>query len=195
MFFSASFDKEITEGCSEYRKLVLGQEEDDKLKLVLNNIRSKKDKTEHAENNMQVSNHEAYVSLEVAKLLKKAGFDWKCNHYYFTQNGKTESKSDFRHPAQNYNESMTTTDSKSFEFEVCSRPTLDVAQRWLREVKNMLVEVCFGQERKWNYTAVFDMSIEGIVPYDKMFYKKGFWSYEETQEAGIKKVLEIILEK
>ena len=28
---------------------------------------------------MEIANHEHYVSLEVAKLLKEAGFDWKCN--------------------------------------------------------------------------------------------------------------------
>ena len=27
-------------------------------------------------------NHECYVSLEVAKLLKEAGFDWECTHKY-----------------------------------------------------------------------------------------------------------------
>jgi hypothetical protein len=72
-------------------------------------------------------NHEYFVSLLVAKLLKEAGFDWEVNHYYFTQNGETELKYNFKHPAQNYNESMATMDSMSFEFEVCSCPTLEVA--------------------------------------------------------------------
>lgn len=79
---------------------------------------------------MKKVNYEIFVSLEVAKLLKKAGFDWEVNHYYFTQNGKTELKYNFKHPAQNYNKSMATMDSMSFEFEVCSCPTLSVAQRW-----------------------------------------------------------------
>ena len=31
---------------------------------------------------METINHECYVSLEVAKLLKEAGFDWECQSYY-----------------------------------------------------------------------------------------------------------------
>lgn len=136
---------------------------------------------------MEAINHEYYVSLEVAKLLKEAGFDWKVNHYYFTQNGKTEAKSDFRHPAQNYNESMATMDSKSFEFEVCSRPTLDVAQRWLREV--MKIEIFVEPFVGFYKYMVEELSEDGIYDYGRSE------SYEEAQEAGIKKALEIILEK
>ena len=28
---------------------------------------------------MTIINHECYISLEIAKLLKEAGFDWKLN--------------------------------------------------------------------------------------------------------------------
>ena len=31
---------------------------------------------------MEIVNHEYYVSLEVAKLLKEAGFDLECKTYY-----------------------------------------------------------------------------------------------------------------
>ena len=31
---------------------------------------------------METINHEAYVSLEVAKLLKEAGFAWECYDLY-----------------------------------------------------------------------------------------------------------------
>ena len=32
-------------------------------------------------------NHECFVSLEVAKLLKKVGFDWKCNGVFLSEDG------------------------------------------------------------------------------------------------------------
>ena len=142
---------------------------------------------------MVEQNHEYYVSLEIAKLLKEASFDWKVNHYYFTQNGKTEVKSEFRYPAQNYNKSMATMYSKSFEFEVCSRPTFDVAQRWLREVKNLVILIdiapsyCNGKPT--GYKFVIHVSCGNHIC--------GEWkdTYEEAQEAGIKKALEMILEK
>ena len=36
---------------------------------------------------MNTINHEYYVSLEVAKLLKEAGFDWKCNGVFLSEDG------------------------------------------------------------------------------------------------------------
>lgn len=40
---------------------------------------------------MNTINHEYYISLEVAKLLKDAGFDWECRCYYETS-GKLRGK-------------------------------------------------------------------------------------------------------
>lgn len=153
-----------------------------------------------------MNTHESYVSLETAKLLKQAGFDWEVNHYYLTQNGKTEAKSDFRHPAQNYNESMATMDSKSFEFEVCSCPTLEVAQRWLREVKRVFIHVSVyavteqgpeitDSDKFSVYADTWDSQSEFWNKWTSLFEIDDFNTYEEAQEAGIKKVLELILEK
>lgn len=155
-----------------------------------------------------MNTHENYVSLEIAKLLKEAGFDWKVNHYYLTQNDKTEVKSDFRHSAQNYNESMATMDSKSFEFEICSCPTLAVAQKWLREVKGCYLIVDILENKRivmnsdgWTFhyeydKLKFDCEVRGErgETINTLYYDP-FDTYEEAQEAGIKKVLEIILKK
>ena len=35
---------------------------------------------------METANHEYYVSLEVAKLLKEAGFNWKVRYMYRNNN-------------------------------------------------------------------------------------------------------------
>jgi hypothetical protein len=134
-------------------------------------------------------NNECYVSLEVAKLLKKAGFNWEVNHYYFTQNGKTELKYNFKHPAQNYNKSMATMDSMSFEFEVCSCPTLDIAQRWLREVKGYSIYPTRGGYK------IYVLDINDSAGFSKTYELNSNLTYEESQESGIKKALELILEK
>ena len=85
---------------------------------------------------MKTMNHECYVSLEVAKLLKKAGFDWKLNSRWQDWGGK------------NPHEFILKTDllyadgpAEYDGFHALPSPTLDVAQRWLREVKNTHIEV------------------------------------------------------
>ena len=72
--------------------------------------------------------------------------------------------------------------------EQYSASTLDVAQRWLREVKNydIFVVVKFLADKE--YIARVETNISG---YSTDIYR----FYEEAQEAGIKKALEMILEK
>jgi hypothetical protein len=137
---------------------------------------------------MVTIDHECYVDLEVAKLLKEAGFDWSCRGYYDRQilrfnfvwdhNGKGASTQ-------------------------CSAPTLDVAQRWLREVKSIEAvpwrwptKVLFVSGYKpWSYKLIEYRDLEGVDIED--FNASGedyFKTYEEAQEAGIQKVLEMILQ-
>lgn len=119
---------------------------------------------------METINHECYVSLEVAKLLEDAGFDWECREHY---------PSNFI----------------AYQYEDYTKPTLDVAQRWLREVKNISVDISSTNSSNWEYV---------IRKINQLNHKDNtilvltackFYTYEEAQEAGIKKALEIILEK
>ena len=131
---------------------------------------------------MKIINHECYVSLEVAKLLKEAGFDWECYKVY--KNDVTENLTLFAYTKE---EGYRNTS----EF-ICSAPTLEVAQRWLREVKRVNVEISYDEERMWN-VCVFD--IDEKVTIDNYYYEKYFDTYEEAQEMGIRKALELILKK
>ena len=143
---------------------------------------------------MKEINHECYVSSELAKLLRKAGFDWACREYYynFTTTGWSLS---FDDDFVNWN---------SWGERYISAPTLDVAQRWLREVKNIEAvpwrwptKVMFVEGYKpWSYKFIEYRDLEGVDIED--FNASGedyFKTYEEAQEAGIKKALELILEK
>ena len=127
-----------------------------------------------------MNTHESYVSLETARLLKEAGFDWECSHWYSldgsqwltdreTNNLSPENKKRFIH---------------------C--PSLAVCQRWLRESKGIAVNVysCLIPETgyKW-YLRCVDMKQRDV------WYKYMYKSYEEALETGIKKVLEIILDE
>ena len=133
---------------------------------------------------MKTINHECYVDLEVAKLLKEAGFDWECEYAYMpsTEMGNVPFK--HLHNRTNYN---------GLQYEVYSAPTLDVAQRWLREVKNLILLIDITP----SYCDGKPMSYKFVIHISCGNHIWGEWkdTYEEAQEAGIKKALEIILEK
>ena len=118
--------------------------------------------------------HEVHVSLDTAILLNQAGFNWGCsrNSIFYPEDG----------------------------FEDCSEgyyaPTLEVAQRWLREVKDIDVYIFPTTNNKRG--CVYEW---GIKTFGRALWVEGqpytnqYETYEETQEAGIKKALEMILEK
>lgn len=109
-----------------------------------------------------MNEHETYVSLEVAKLLKEAGFDWECPYKYERS-------------------------IMACRYEDYEKPTLAVAQRWLREVRREYV-VVHPIVNKWFYSI--------HRPNFGHYYRdKKFSTYEEAQEAGIKKALELISKK
>jgi len=142
---------------------------------------------------MKTINHECYVSIEVAKLLKEAGFDWKCKYaYIITPDGDMPTGE----------EGMLTEYVENVNWLV-SAPTLDVAQRWLREAKGFMVETTFITDE---YSVIYQANLYEVVSENS---SEGFSelisvvkgqselkrTYEEAQEAGIKKALELILEK
>ena len=133
---------------------------------------------------MKTVNHECYILLEVAKLLKEAGFDWETKHRW-----------DYCKPIdewslRNYPEEPRNWNSKYYNYD-CSAPTLEVAQRWLREVKEIEVNVLcvyIDHIKKYSYTIFTNEYKHEIID-------EGFDTYEEALETGIKKALELILEK
>lgn len=135
---------------------------------------------------METINHECYVSPEVAKLLREAGFDWECKEYYynFTTTGWSLS---FDDNSVNWN---------SWGELYISAPTLDVAQRWLREVKNIDVVVLRAMQWiQFYYTVEHEENRTSKVDFMSLNEDLWWFKYEEAQEAGIKKALELILEK
>ena len=137
---------------------------------------------------MEIINHEYYVSLEVAKLLKEAGFDWKCRGIYVLD---SENDPEYVFSTANFTNTL-----KEIEGYIrLSAPTLDVAQRWLREVKDIDVYIFPTTNNKRR--CVYEW---GIKTFGRTLWDEGqpdttqYDTYEETQEVGIMKALEIILE-
>ena len=133
---------------------------------------------------METMNHECYVSLEVAKLLKEAGFDWE-EHYprnfcYVNDNTELFDKSVLK----NY---------IGEDDVIYLAPTLDITQRWLREVKDIDVYIFPTTNNKRG--CVYEW---GIKTFGRALWVEGqpytnqYETYEEALEVGIKKALEII---
>lgn len=127
---------------------------------------------------METVNHEHYVSLEIAKLLKEAGFDWHTNLVYVDDKLLTNP----------YTEDWNNTIPDTYT----SAPTLDVAQRWLRELKDILLYITpkkADNKYKWTFWYI---DLRDLSDIEQRYSIQTFNTYEEDQEAGIKKALEII---
>ena len=135
---------------------------------------------------METINHEYYVSFEIAKLLKEAEFDWEIKTFYFNN----ELHETILGEAKNHN----------FSEVYISAPTLEVAQKWLREVKHLDISIHYDPTIKSQPYVYFIYDVEekfndilGIISPITHSYSDGyFYKYEEAQEEGIKKALEII---
>ena len=153
---------------------------------------------------MTIINHECYISLEVAKLLKKAGFDWECETCYIGKSGRPYKYHKFfnwnmprkyfeKYGSDNlFHAFISQKKTNSF----ISAPTLEVAQRWLREVKNCYVgveEFVHNLDKNniyytYNWVVYLDGDRHSGSDYDNTHY------YEVALETSIKKALELILE-
>lgn len=123
---------------------------------------------------------EDYVSFEVAKLLKEKGFDIPCEYFYV--DGKLVKSHGYD---CNWNEGESLyTDYKN----ECSAPTLQMAMKWLREGKNVIIELHYQYWRDW-YALVSSENPLGIIAKTTDSYS----SYEEACEAGIKYCLENLI--
>ena len=132
---------------------------------------------------METINHEYYVSLEVANLLKKAGFVWECEYCYINNNTELFRK----HIVKNY-----TLDDDIIYLS----PTLSVAQRWLREVKNIHINIGFKNIDRVTYTSIVyelivDENSELVVPEigtihfcpNNLFFRGETKEYENPDDA------------
>ena len=121
---------------------------------------------------------EAYVSFEIAKLLKENGFDVSCYGRYSVRS--KEFHLDTTKPCNNGGISQY------------SAPTLQVAMKWLREEKGIAVvpilsSVLDNEKFLWD--------IELTVAKTNETYRQGwiYESYEQACEAAIKYCLESLI--
>lgn len=134
-------------------------------------------------------NPEDYVPYPLALALKKAGFDWKCDHYYCAFDNETDVRFWSIHPAQSQNGLRTSQNTV-----VADAPTLAQAQKWLREKKKIDVLV-------WNCACGYGWEVSkaengtGLILFDDKGDNKdsGCWtSYESALSAGIAAALDFL---
>lgn len=128
-------------------------------------------------------NNEDYVSYELALKLKECGFAEPCDSYYIKDNAPDGTAW-----------IVPTTDREDFNADsdcpfckpLCSAPTLAHAQKWLREVKGIDVEirVCIVDGKK-GYEAY-------VIPQYALTPAQS--DYESALSAGIATALELIKE-
>ena len=142
---------------------------------------------------------EDYVSFETAKLLKEKGFKVWCRHCYgldVRHNGEPidvdeeyELKDAGRENEIEYVDGGRMYDYGCGNFNPGSpyaAPSLYVAMKWLREVHNIALNVCYLLGM-WSYTVYrTDVGSSG-------FNSEDFDTYEEACEAGIKYCLENLI--
>ena len=120
-------------------------------------------------------NKEDYVSFEVAKLLKEKGYDEECGLAIGVNSREGERY-------------ITHRTNSELPHDICSKPTLYEAQKWLREKHNMEVSVAYCRNRiSWYYWI-------GLLSYNDGEVKFGFnfLSYEEALNKGILEALKLI---
>ena len=118
---------------------------------------------------------EDYVSFEVAKLLKKKGFDWECIGYYVDY-----EPNDIKY-------SFLGETNSTWESRCCSAPTLQMAMKYLREVHKYLIVI--GNKNENYLYLIKDLKSNTDLGISNNEYIR----YEEACEAAIKYCLENLI--
>ena len=127
---------------------------------------------------------EAYVSFEVAKLLKEKGFDEDTIGYYNSIAEIPERIKFFDSPISIYNSDGL--------IGCIQAPTLQMAMKWLREVHHIFIEIHASIDLNGKYHFSYS-----ILDKECRYIRRGFINcdrnYEQTIEAALKYILEDLI--
>ena len=116
---------------------------------------------------------EDYCSYEVAKLLKKKGFDEE-SLYYYSPTG-----------SMYYNVHWTERDTNWIP-----KPTHQMAMKWLREVHRKYIDIRYNNQNEKYRFIVFTMVKDKPIDF---IHSEFHSTYEETTEAALFYVLENLI--
>ena len=124
---------------------------------------------------------EDYVSFETAKLLKEKGFDEECVYFY-----------DWDEEDEIYRICSNGGSCNNKEYPTYySRPTLQMAMKWLREVHNIALNIGWGEilEDKFQWWCIILNQKDGSILRESEYYS----TYEQACEAAIEYCLEHLI--
>ena len=119
---------------------------------------------------------EEFVTLETAKLLKEKGFNEYCKDIIKEDDNRI-MQSVFR-------------TNKNLPKLCYSRPTQSVAQKWLRETKNLHIEISYMYGNYWIYDILTIPNHDLVGLSDRPIVR--YNTYEEALEAGLQETLKLI---
>lgn len=127
--------------------------------------------------------HEQFITLETACLAKQAGFDWECNERYYQGYSTNNSNPLCIYPKENWNQYIY----------LCSAPTQEILQRWLRDVKNIILLVDYDNDEDYEENEKYGITI--YIGNERIVELAAYSTYEAALKAGLKKCLTILIEK
>jgi hypothetical protein len=141
---------------------------------------------------------EAYVSFEIAKLLKEKGFNEYCWKLYelvdlnkpILLNG-FELDSDSKFWDNKYLELYKK--EHSYINDICSAPTHQMVMQWLREIHNLHIVPKKDFYGGFYTGRIYDDRREIITDKDDYIACSGYDKYEDATEAAIKYCLENLI--
>jgi hypothetical protein len=118
---------------------------------------------------------EELVTLETVKLLRKKGFNEYCKNVIDINNIPRET-------LYRINDDLPK--------QCFSQPTQSITQKWLREIKNLHIEIFYMRGDYWVYRILTIPEHDIIELPNRPFLH--YKSYEEALEAGLQEALELI---
>jgi len=144
--------------------------------------------------------HEQFIELETAKFAKQAGFDWEINSYLSYYGNCPDNP----HWAVSIQQEYKDWNNYKFKHihEAYSAPTQSVLQRWLREIKNIHIQIMFDSSITVNKYYVI-IKIKDVTKTKNIYYNflmrdnhiSYFDTFEDALEAGLKQCLTLLIEK
>lgn len=144
---------------------------------------------------------EQLVSFETAKLLKEKGFDVECRTYFDEKKFKQKPVKFFGELNANALTVWSDKLKKNISANLISCPTQSLAQKWLREIHHIMIQIDFNSipltEKEYGYGVFILSNINDIdetkwewhvLDITDIWYK----SYDEALEVGIVEALKII---
>lgn len=148
--------------------------------------------------------HEDYVSHELAKALREAGFNWHCRAIWHYDGEDYNFIEDYGATFLHIENIPHWNDSKVWGARITSAPSLAQAAKWLREAKGIAINViahgrCDCRDGKYHWEEVYlpNCKENGLQWADWFIYGKHplFDTYEQALSDGLSQMLNLINKK